>query len=200
MAKIWHNVLDDIQKQVLFNPSYVQSFPSELQRPSKRPVLTKYQLQCLQRYYFIPNDTCRPYRFMFMGLISQSTGRDLNCTYLRCLVQPESEANENPESSFRNILETAIINSENLDYDETGTRADALIEQIFTSNQRYLRFQFAFENYAKPTKELIQLYAKYEGQPIEKDQIKSSKMEQTLVEFSVTYDNELITIQETGFS
>ena len=24
-------------------------------------------------------------------------------------------------------------------------------------------------------------------------------MEQTLVEFSVTYDNELITIQETGF-
>ena len=84
-----------------------------------RPVLTKYQLQCLQRYYLIPN----------------ATSRDLKCIYLRCLVQPESEANENPESSFRNILETAIINSENLDYDETGTRADALIQQIFTSNQ-----------------------------------------------------------------
>ena len=143
--------------------------------------------------------TSRPYRFMFMGQFSRSTARDLDFTYLRCLVQPESEANENPESSFRNILETAIINSENLDYDETGTRADALIEQIFTSNQKYLRFQFVFENYAKTTKELIQLYAKYEGQPIEKDQIKSSKMEQTLVEFSVTYDNELITIQETDF-
>ena len=51
MARIWEYVLTAIQKQVLFNPSYVQSFPSELKRPSTRPVLTKYQLQCLQRYF-----------------------------------------------------------------------------------------------------------------------------------------------------
>ena len=120
-------------------------------------------------------------------------------TYFRCLVQPESEAKDNPDPSFRNILEDAIRDSENLDEDETSTRADSLIDEIFTSNQSYLRLQFAFENYSKSTEELILLYAKYEGQPTKKDQIKSSKMEQTLVEFSVTYDNELITIQETGF-
>ena len=114
------------------------------------------------------------------------------------MVQPESETKDNSES-FRNILEDAIRDSENLDEDETSTRADTLIDEIFTSNLGYLRFQFAFENFSKPTEELIRLYAKYEGQPIEKDQIISSKMEQTLVEFSVTYDNELITIQETGF-
>ena len=114
------------------------------------------------------------------------------------MVQPENEAHEHEEASFRNIIEAAIKYSEGLDYDETSTRADELIDEIFTSNPSYLRFQFAFENYLKPTEELIRLYAKYEGQPIEKDQIKSSKMEQTLVEFSVTYDNESIVIQESG--
>ena len=114
------------------------------------------------------------------------------------MVQPENEAQEHEESSFRNIIEAAIKYSEGLDYDETSTRADELIDEIFTSNPSYLRYQFAFENYLKPTEELIRLYAKYEGQPIEKDQIKSSKMEQTLVEFSVTYDNESIVIQESG--
>ena len=89
------------------------------------------------------------------------------------MVQPESEANESQEASFRNIIETAIIDSEGLEYDESSTRADAFIEGIFSSNPSYLRFQFAFENYSKSTEELIRLYAKYEGQPIEKDQIKS---------------------------
>ena len=112
------------------------------------------------------------------------------------MVQPENE--ENPEGSFRNIIETAIIDSEMVEDDETP-RAEALIENIFNSNPSYLRFQFAFENYTKSTEELIRLYAKYEGQPIVKNQIKSSKMEQTLVEFDVTYDNNQINIQGTGF-
>ena len=113
------------------------------------------------------------------------------------MVQPENE--ENHEGSFRNIIETAIIDSECIDDDESS-RAQALIDEIFTSNPSHLRFQFVFENYTKSTEELIRLYAKYECQPIEKDQIKSSKMEQTLVEFDVTYDNDQITIQEIGFS
>ena len=83
--------------------------------------------------------------------------------------------------------------------DDETPRAEALIENIFNSNPSYLRFQFAFENYTKSTEELIRLYAKYEGQPIVKNQIKSSKMEQTLVEFDVTYDNNQINIQGTGF-
>ena len=62
VAKIWQYTLDAIQKQVLFNPSYVQSFPSELKTPSIRQVLTKYQLKCLQRYIqytiLILNDIC----------------------------------------------------------------------------------------------------------------------------------------------
>ena len=132
-------------------------------------------------------------------IIHNETSRSDVILILRCLVQPESEANVNQEGSFRNIIENAIIESEGLEYDESSTRADAFIEGIFSSNPSYLRFQFAFENYSKSTEELIRLYAKYEGQPIEKDQIKSSKMEQTLVEFSVTYDNELVIIQETGF-
>ena len=178
MSRIWEYVINAIQKQVLFNPSYVQSFPSELARPSMRPPLTAYQLQCLHRYcdlHFLD----RPFKPMF-----------------RCLVQPENE--DNPEGSFRNIIETAIIDSEMVEDDETP-RAEALIENIFNSNPSYLRFQFAFENYTKSTEELIRLYAKYEGQPIVKNQIKSSKMEQTLVEFDVTYDNNQINIQGTGF-